>query len=79
MLRFHAELPPAFAGGFLAGYDAAGGSLPGNWHELSQALDLFALADFLTRPPDHPFFGKAVSLIRERLAAPDPRPGIPGG
>ena len=68
MLRFHDELPPEFADGFVAGYDEAGGSLPGNWRELSQALDLFALADFLTRPPEHLFFGKAVNLIRKRLA-----------
>jgi hypothetical protein len=35
---------------------------------VSEALDLYALADFLTRPPEHPYFAKAVSLIRERLA-----------
>ena len=65
MLRFHAELPAGFADGFIAGY---GDTIPGNWRELSQALDLFALADFLTRPPEHLFHGKAVSLIRDRLA-----------
>jgi aminoglycoside phosphotransferase (APT) family kinase protein len=68
MLRFRSELPAGFAGGFIAGY---GGSLPGNWRELSQALDLFALADLLTRPPGHLFRGRAVALIRDRLAAVD--------
>jgi hypothetical protein len=67
MLRFPSELPPAFAEGFIAGYAGTGGHLPDNWRELSQAADLFALADFLTRPPAHLFFGKAVQLIRELL------------
>ena len=68
MLRFPAELPPAFAEGFTAGYVEAGGHLPENWREISRAADLFSLADFLTRPPEHLFFGKAVELIRELLA-----------
>jgi aminoglycoside phosphotransferase (APT) family kinase protein len=67
MLRFRDELPPGFAAGFVAGYRADGGHLPENWRELSQALDLFALADFLTRPPEHPFFGKAAALIQQQL------------
>lgn len=69
MLRFRDELPEAFADGFISGYRDAGGVLPGNWRELSQALDLFALADFLTRPISHPFFGKAVDLLRKRLVS----------
>jgi fructokinase len=67
MLRFPSELPPAFAEDFITGYTEAGGHLPGNWRELSQAADLFALAEFLTHPPEHLFFGKAVNLIRELL------------
>ncbi len=67
MLRFRDELPEAFADGLITGYRDAGGVLPGNWRELSQALDLFALADFLTRPVSNPFFGKAVGLLRKRL------------
>ena len=40
------------------------------------ALDLFALADLLTRPTDHPYFGRAVTAVRARLAdAARPRPG----
>jgi Ser/Thr protein kinase RdoA (MazF antagonist) len=53
--------PPGFADGFLDGY---GDRLPPDWRELSQALDLFALADFLTRPVDHRYFRKAVDRIR---------------
>ena len=34
----------------------------------ADALDLYALADFLTRPPEHRYFRRAVALIRERLA-----------
>jgi Ser/Thr protein kinase RdoA (MazF antagonist) len=67
MLRFQHELPPSFSAGFTAGFADAGGDLPDNWIQVSQTLDLFALADFLTRPPDNPFFGKAVDLIRQQL------------
>jgi len=68
MLRFSSRYPPGFADGFIAGYQEAGGPLPPGWREISEALDLYALADFLTRPPGHPYFGKAVSLIRKRLS-----------
>jgi aminoglycoside phosphotransferase (APT) family kinase protein len=71
VLRFRDELPPAFAEGFTVGYAGTGGHLPDNWPELSQTADLFALADFLTRPPEHPFFGKAVHLIRGLLTSND--------
>jgi aminoglycoside phosphotransferase (APT) family kinase protein len=56
--------PPGFAEGFLEGY---GDRLPPDWRELSQALDLFALADFLTRPVNHRYFAKAVIRIRTLL------------
>ncbi|MET0418681.1 MAG: phosphotransferase, partial [Actinoplanes sp.] len=56
--------PPGFANAFLDGFHAGGGALPTNWRRLSQTLDLFALADFLTRPPDHRYFRKAVTRIR---------------
>ena len=69
MLRFRDELPSSFADGFIAGYTDTAGALPSNWRELSQAIDLFALADFLTRPPEHFFSRKAASLIRDRIAA----------
>jgi aminoglycoside phosphotransferase (APT) family kinase protein len=68
MLRFSDRYPPGFAGGFIASYREAGGLLPAGWRKISEALDLYALADFLTRPPGHPYFAKAVSLIRSRLA-----------
>jgi fructokinase len=67
MLRFRAAYPPGFASAFIAGYREAGGDLPPDWREASEALDLYALADLLTRPPEHPYFAKAVSLMRERL------------
>lgn len=35
---------------------------------MSEALDLYALADFLTRSPEHPYFAKAVTVIRDQLA-----------
>jgi aminoglycoside phosphotransferase (APT) family kinase protein len=67
MLRFRACRPAGFAGGFVAGYRDAGGQLPERWREISEALDLYALADFLTRPPGHRYFGKAVAALKDRL------------
>jgi aminoglycoside phosphotransferase (APT) family kinase protein len=72
MLRFRADQPDGFAGAFIAGYRDAGGPLPPRWREISEALDLYALADFLTRPPGHRYFGKAVTLLKSRLERPAP-------
>jgi len=52
----------------VAGYQEAGGELPAGWRETSEALDRCALADFLTRPPGHRYFRRAVALIRAQLA-----------
>ncbi len=68
MLRFADELPPGFAVGFIGAFGWAGGVLPDDWREISLALDLYALADLLTRPVSHRYFGRAVSAIRSRLA-----------
>ena len=68
MLRPRPGIPAEFAAGFSTGYREAGGELPDGWREISEALDLYALADFLTRPPEHRYFRRAVALIRERLA-----------
>jgi len=74
MLRF--ERPPGFADGFIEGFADGGGVLPPDWRRISAALDLFALADLLTRPTDHPYFSRAVTAVRARLAdAARPRPG----
>jgi aminoglycoside phosphotransferase (APT) family kinase protein len=59
--------PPAFAEAFVAGYRDAGGELPPGWRRLARALDLFSLADFLTRPPDHRYFARSVARIRELI------------
>jgi aminoglycoside phosphotransferase (APT) family kinase protein len=67
MLRFRDAHPRGFDGAFILGYREAGGTLPPRWREISEALDLYALADFLTRPPGHRYFGKAVAAIRDRL------------
>jgi aminoglycoside phosphotransferase (APT) family kinase protein len=68
MLRPRPGIPPGYAAGFMAGYRESGGELPAGWREISEALDLYALADFLTRPPEHPYFRQAVARIRARLA-----------
>jgi aminoglycoside phosphotransferase (APT) family kinase protein len=69
MLRFAGERPPAFTAGFTEGFRGGGGELPPGWREESEALDLFALADLLTRPVGHRYFGRAVAAIRARLIA----------
>ena len=68
MLRPRPAVPADFTAGFIAGYREAAGRLPPDWREISEALDLYALADFLTRPPDHRYSGQAVALIRARLS-----------
>jgi aminoglycoside phosphotransferase (APT) family kinase protein len=70
MLRFRHELPHGYAEGFLAGFTDAGGHLPEGWETTAQALDLFALADFLTRQPDHMLLPRMVGAIRRQLDAP---------
>jgi aminoglycoside phosphotransferase (APT) family kinase protein len=61
------ERPAGFADGFLAGFRDGGGDLPPDWRRISQALDLYALADLLTRPPDHRYFQRSVQTIRTLL------------
>jgi fructokinase len=61
---------------FTDGVVAGAGPLPDGWRETAQALDLFALADFLTRPPKEPL----ASALREvlRTAATPPGKARPG-
>jgi len=65
MLRF--PRPPGFEEAFRAGFRDNGGELPPNWRQLSRALDLYSLADFLTRPVEHRYFGRAIDRIRALL------------
>jgi aminoglycoside phosphotransferase (APT) family kinase protein len=65
MLRFAERYPPAYVAGFRAGFVAGGGVLPAGWERISAGLDLFALTEFLTRPPDHPYFQKARARLLE--------------
>jgi len=57
----------AFEAGFLAGFTGAGGDLPPGWRALSAGLDLFSIADLLTRPPGHRYFAQAVTVVRGLL------------
>ncbi|GAB2570475.1 hypothetical protein Aab01nite_05990 [Paractinoplanes abujensis] len=61
--------PPAFLDGFLSGFRDAGGDLPPGWRRISQAADLFALADFLTRPVEHRYFRRSIDRIRDLVGA----------
>lgn len=66
-LRFAAERPAGFAPAFTTGYERAGGVLPPDWPRISRAVDLFALIQFLSRPPEHRYFRKSVALLRDRM------------
>jgi aminoglycoside phosphotransferase (APT) family kinase protein len=61
--------PAGFGEAFVDGFREDGGELPGNWRRLSQALDLYSLADLLKRPADHRYFRRAVERIRALIAA----------
>ena len=61
--------PAGFGEAFVDGFREGGGQLPGNWRRLSQALDLYSLADLLKRPADHRYFQRAVERIRALIAA----------
>lgn len=60
MLRF---ADPSFADDFIAGYREAGGALPDDWRAISRALDLFALADLLTRNETSPVTEAVTGLV----------------
>ncbi len=64
--------PPGFAEAFLEGFRAGGGFLPPGWRDLSRAIDLYALADFLRRPPSHRYFQRSIARIRDLLAERTP-------
>jgi fructokinase len=66
-LRFAADRPAGYADRFVAAYRAAGGLLPADWRAVAEAVDLFALVQFLSRPTDHRYFAKSVALLRRRL------------
>ncbi|MFE3859963.1 phosphotransferase [Streptomyces goshikiensis] len=68
MLRFAHEYPPAFTAGFVDGFRGGNGRLPADWLRLSRTLDLFALADILTAPPDSAYFARARAVLRRSAA-----------
>jgi hypothetical protein len=68
LLRFDRYYPRAFVDGFLAGFQDAGGELAPGWRAAADALDLFSLADLVTRGPDHPLHDRVVAVLRGRLA-----------
>lgn len=66
-LRFAADRPAGYADRFVAAFRDAGGLLPADWRAVAEAVDLFALVQFLSRPTDHRYFAKSVALLRRRL------------
>jgi fructokinase len=61
VLRF-GESP--FTKGVLVGF----GPLPPCWRETARALDLFSVAEFLTRAPQEPIAGDIRAAIRRMVA-----------
>ncbi|MDQ0379673.1 phosphotransferase family protein [Amycolatopsis thermophila] len=57
-----------FTDGVVEGF----GPRPEGWREAARALDLFALADFLTRPPQEPLASRLLGVIRTAAATPGP-------
>ncbi|MET9296275.1 phosphotransferase [Streptomyces sp. NPDC003077] len=68
MLRFAHAYPPSFTDGFTAGFRDGGGHLPPGWRSLCRTLDLYALADILTAPPDAAYFARVRSVLLRHLA-----------
>ncbi|UQS26688.1 phosphotransferase [Amycolatopsis thermalba] len=64
-----------FTEGVLAGY----GPRPQGWREAARALDLFALADFLTRPPREPLASRLLGVVRTAAGTPGPARRSSGG
>ena len=53
---------------FIAGYREAGGELPDDWRAISKALDLFALAELLTRKETNPVTEAVTGLVRKMIS-----------
>ncbi|WP_246214042.1 phosphotransferase [Kitasatospora viridis] len=68
MLRFAHEYPPSFAAGFVDGFRGGNGRLDDDRLGLSRTLDLFALADILTAPPDPAYFARARAVLHRSTA-----------
>ena len=78
MLRFGADLTPAFRAGFVAGFaehQPADLPLAPDWRYLGRLLDMFALSELLTRPDDNPVADQAADVVRRWLADGIPEDG----
>ena len=67
MLRHAAEYPPAYVGGFRAGY-ARGVHVDAEWAYLGAVIDMFALSELVTRRDVHPVADLAAGRIKALLA-----------
>jgi aminoglycoside phosphotransferase (APT) family kinase protein len=67
MLRFGDDYPPAFTDGFVRGFRDGGGELPPGWRAAAEAVDLFALADLLSRGPGSPLYDRVVAVLERRV------------
>jgi aminoglycoside phosphotransferase (APT) family kinase protein len=65
LLRYANTLPPAFEQGVVAGYRAAGATLPQDWKRLIKLLDLVNLCEFLCSPdPRAAMVNDVTSLVQ---------------
>lgn len=65
LFRRDFDLPPAFEPAVVAGYHAAGGTLPPDWKRMAKLLDLVNLCDFLSQPSRGPMYADVTQLIRQ--------------
>jgi aminoglycoside phosphotransferase (APT) family kinase protein len=63
MARFGADYPPGFLTGFEAGFESHEPRHP-QWRRLGRVMDLFALADLVTRPAGNGVADQAAAIIR---------------
>ncbi len=68
-LRYRDRMPGAYAGGFVDGYRAAGGSLPPDVLDRARLIDLVSLGMFLEHDPDAQIVRDVRPLLHATLAA----------
>lgn len=64
LFRRDADQPPAFEPAVVAGYHAAGGTLPPDWKRMAKLLDLVNLLDFLSQSARGPMHADVIWLVR---------------
>jgi aminoglycoside phosphotransferase (APT) family kinase protein len=67
-LRAGGRLPPGFADAFARGYQAAGGTLPARWRQLSRLVDLLSQLTFLDGTVERPrVWAESKDVVQETI------------